>query len=395
MAKIQKHAAFLDQLHSMVTKEAAAGTATGKPGADTHPVSVSEKTEHVNKNEEGKPEHNPQEFKQHPASDPSDPTKTHHKKADEAPEAEKTAEKSPAAAHMPGTALEAKAPAKEAPHAVTQKEAAEVAPVAEVKVASTNDKLAALGQQLLDTVNELNKEATAGKASGKPGVDTHPVSVSEKTEHVNKNEQGKPEKNPQEFEQHPAKDPSDPSKTHHKKADEAELDKEASFELGRQFARTFLTTKTAGVVDLYKEAGRRDFEALIAEASASLDQEAKPVAKVQEKQAAAVDNSAAEAALTKQAEADGAKAFQDLYKQAQEQEQANLYKQAVEQQINQLLAEKQAAVNYAQQMAAKLAAHEAEMQKKAEEEKLDNKLAQWARFVGEDVVNRLKSESIK
>ena len=39
MAQLKKHAAFLEQLHSMVVKEAKAGTATGKPGGDTHPVS--------------------------------------------------------------------------------------------------------------------------------------------------------------------------------------------------------------------------------------------------------------------------------------------------------------------------------------------------------------------
>ena len=118
MAKITKHAAFLETLHSMVTKEAAAGTeALQHPGKDTNPVSVSKETEHVDKNKEGKPEHNPQEFKQHPASDSSDPTKSHGahhegKKAEEAAsaaEAEKTAEKSPAAAQMPSTAISEKA----------------------------------------------------------------------------------------------------------------------------------------------------------------------------------------------------------------------------------------------------------------------------------------------
>ena len=78
MAKIQKHAEFMDTLHSMITKQATAGTATGVPGKDTHYQSVSKETEHVDKNKEGKPEHNPQEFKQEKATDHSDPTKAGH-----------------------------------------------------------------------------------------------------------------------------------------------------------------------------------------------------------------------------------------------------------------------------------------------------------------------------
>lgn len=422
MAKITKQAAFLEQLHSMVTKEASAGKATGKPGGDTHPVSVSKETEHVDKNKEGHPEHNPQEFKQEPAKDPSDPTKT-HKKAEEAVvavEAEKqaAAAKSPAADQMPGTALKAKAPAKEAANSVEQKEAAfpadlkaankkheaaetPAAEKAEHKVASTHEKLAELGEQLIAAVAELNKQANAGTATGKPGGDTHPVSVSEATEHVNKNEQGKPEHNPQEFKQEAAKDPSDPTKTHHKAAEQAELDKEASFELGRQFARTFLMSKTASHTDMYKEAGRRDFESLIAQAAAELENDEAPK---QEKQAAAAGaqayqdmskQAAAEELQVKQAEEAGAQAFYAMAKQAQAEEQANQVKLAYEQQYNQLLAEKQAAEKKNAELAAKLAEHELAIQKQAEEAKLDMKFASWGSRVVDEVISRLKSEPLK
>ena len=62
MPKITKHAEFLDTLRGMVTKEGStAGTASGVPGQDTNPEKVPESTEHVNKNEQGHPEKNPQE----------------------------------------------------------------------------------------------------------------------------------------------------------------------------------------------------------------------------------------------------------------------------------------------------------------------------------------------
>jgi hypothetical protein len=250
MAKIQKHAEFMDTLHSMITKEATAGKATGKPGHDTHYTSVSKETEHVDKNKEGKPEHNPQEFKQEKSTDASDPTKTHKEAG--TPE-EKKAEKTPH--HLPDTASPAMA--KQEAHTEIKQYAG--------KSKEASEKLAELGSQLLAAINEMNKQATAGEASGKPGHDTHYTSVSKETEHVDKNKEGKPEHNPQEFKQEKSTDASDPTKTH-KSANELELDKEASFELGRQFARAFLSTKVASETNIYKEAGRRDFEALIATA---------------------------------------------------------------------------------------------------------------------------------
>jgi len=401
MAKITKHAAFLDTLHSMVTKEASGSEKLQQPNSQ-HAESVSAKTEHVNKNKEGHPEHNPQEFKQTPASEPSDPTKTHHKKADEveaektAAPAEKTAEKSEAAKQMPSTALSEKATAVEAPNEVKQEKSAAEQP--------SNEKLAALGAQLLATIESMNKEASsvanntgAGKISGTPGGDTHPEKVSDKTEHVNKNEHGHPEKNPQDFHQKPGEDPT----KHKKTAEEAEeAEKQASFELGRQFARSFLISKKASESSMYKEAGRRDFESLIASASAELEKEskvanvveAKPVAAktvVNEKKAA---DETAELVQIKQAEEAGAAAFQELYKQAQEAEAVNQIKLAHEQQLQAVWNQKVAAEKQAAELAAKLAAHEAEMQKKAEDEKLDAKLAQWGRYVVEDIMSKLKSE---
>ena len=387
MAKITKHAAFLEQLHTMVTKEATAGKATGKPGGDTHPVSVSKETEHVDKNKEGHPEHNPQEFKQEKAKDPSDPTKAGHKSAEEtpAPEAAKTAEEvKEAALTLPNTAKAEKA--TEAPNKVEQKEA----PVKKAEDLSTHEKLAELGKQLLEAVDTLNKQATAGTATGKPGADTHYTSVNPKHDHVNKNEEGHPEHNPQEFKQEKAKDESDPTKTHKAAEEQAELDKEASFALGRTFARTFLASKTAASVDLYKEAGRRDFETLIAQASAELDQEAPKAAAPATPVVKQAEEANDEYLQIKQAEEAGAQAFYAMYKQAQEEEQANQIKLAFEQRVNAILAEKTTAEKRAEDLSAKLAAHEVTMQKQAEEARLDAKLATWGGRIVEETIARLK-----
>jgi hypothetical protein len=419
MAKIQKHAEFMDTLHSMITKEATAGKATGKPGHDTHYTSVSKETEHVDKNKEGKPEHNPQEFKQEKSTDASDPTKTHkeagtpeensylaHKhevieKAMGKPEAkneikveEKKAEKTPH--HLPDTASPAMA--KQEAHTEIKQYAG--------KNKEASEKLAELGSQLLAAISEMNKQATAGEASGKPGHDTHYTSVSKETEHVDKNKEGKPEHNPQEFKQEKSTDASDPTKTH-KSANELELDKEASFELGRQFARAFLSTKVASETNIYKEAGRRDFEALIATAAAELEKEEAMAKKQEAAEPAKTEQpehkTASEYAeyQIKQAEEAGAQAFYDLLKQANEEQQANQVKLAYEQRYAQVeqryaqgyaqvLNEKQAIEKYAQQLSHKLASQEAAMQKQAEEAALDNKFAQWGGRVVDEVISRLK-----
>jgi hypothetical protein len=392
MAKIQKHAEFLDQLRGMVTtpktaevnKEAEGPKATGKPGADTHYQSVSDKTDNVNKNEEGHPEKNPQEFKQEKAKDPSDPTKKHAEEdaAKEGTEKEAQAKTSV----LPDTK---KAPeAAAAPNTATQKKAEET-PTTE------NTKLAELGAQILAAVQaaqtkqaEQNKEAEGPKATGKPGADTHFTSISDKHDTVNKNEEGHPEHNPQEFKQEKAKDPSDPTKKHAAEVSKEDLEKDASFELGRQFTRALLTqfTKQASV---YKEAGRRDFETLIAQAAAELEQENQTQAVVKQ---AAQQNTVD---LEKQAEEAGAQAFHALLKQAQEEYQQEQIKQAFEQRIAQIAQEKEAAEKRAEDLSKQLFEKEAAMQKKAEEEKRAQEFAQWGNYVVEQVIERLKSESTR
>ena len=208
MAKITKHAEFLDTLRGMVTvptktaevnKEAEGPKASGKPGADTHYTSVSDKTEHVNKNEEGRPEKNPQDFHQEKAKDPSDPTKKHaEEEATKAAEQEKEAQAKTSVLPQTGKAPEA-APA---PNEVKQKKAEEAAPAPAPVADNTNTKLAELGAQLIAAVEaaqkqkvaEAEKQAEGPKASGVPGKDTHFTSVSDKHDKVNKNQQGHPDR---------------------------------------------------------------------------------------------------------------------------------------------------------------------------------------------------------
>lgn len=398
MGKITKHAEFMETLHNMINKEASgpakstgAADVTGKPGADTHYQSVPKETEHVDKNKEGHPEHNPQEFKQEKG----------HKEGDITGKGGKTAEEATkeAAAVTP--------PDTKAPVAAKQDSSTTISQTEQKKTASAepaaHEKLAQLGEQLLAAIADMQKTAAgpakstgAADVTGKPGADTHYQSVSHEHDKVDKNKEGKPENNPQEFKQEKGhKEKEITGKGGGKTAEELELDKEASFALGREFARSYLSSKVASVeAPIYKEAGRRDFEALIAQASAELENEGKSKQAQQaqfSKQAAAND----EALQIKQAEEAGAQYFQQLLKQAQEEEQANQAKLAFEQKVAEVNAAKEAAEKRANELTAKIAAYEAEKEKAAEEAKLDAKLAQWGRFVVEDVITRLKNEPAK
>lgn len=395
MAKITKHAEFLDTLRGMVntpktaevSKEAEKPTATGKPGADTHFTSISDKHDTINKNEEGKPENNPQEFKQEKAKDPSDPTKKHAE--EEAAAAKEAADKEAQAAKsvLPQTGKPAEAVA--APNELKQKKAEEApAPAAP---ATENLKLAELGAQLIAAVEAATRQKTAEQAkaaegptaTGKPGADTHFTSISDKHDKVNKNQEGHPEHNPQEFKQEKAKDPSDPTKKHATVNNE-DIEKDASFELGRQFTRAFLTQfvqeKQASV---YKEAGRRDFETLIAQAAAELEQ-AEP-----EKQAQTMYDETY--AQEKQAEEAGAQAFYTLLKQAQEEYQHEQVKVAFEQRLQAIALEKEAAEKRANDLAAKLAEKEAAIEKKAADDKRAEEFAAWSNHTVNTLLEKLRT----
>jgi len=393
MPKITKHAEFLDTLRNMVTKEGStAGQATGVPGHDTHPASTSESTEHVNKNEEGHPEHNPQGYKQekgkegplHVGKNAEDVNTTSKGFVD-------------TGAAKPGTAIDSTCEQTSAKKANEEKPA-------------ENHKLAELGQLLLDTIQNMQTKegATAGKATGVPGKDTHPASTSDSTEHVNKNKEGHPENNPQGYKQEKGKE----GPLHVKASEEAtDIDKQASFELGRQFCRSFLQANTTTQQDMYKDAGRKDFETLITQAAAELDQKnAQEQGQLAEKQAEeagvrdfyTVANQMAqtkqasalydEQYAEKQAEEAGAQTFHAMMKQAQDEYQANQVKQAFEQQLVAIHNEKVAAEQKAAEFQAQLLERDTTIQKKAEEEKRAQEFHTWGNYVVEQVMEKLRSE---
>jgi colicin import membrane protein len=398
MAKITKHAEFLTSLQKAMSKQAENPTATGVPGKDTHYVSVSEKTEHVDKNSQGKPEKNPQDFHQKPSGDASEPSKAKHgaEAAVEAPAAAEVAKEASAgapAAALPDTGkapvakaaeskTEQKVAAAAAPAEEPVKEAAAAAPVA---AETSNVKLAELGSQLLKLIEGMSKEAEKPEASGVPGKDTHYTSVSEKTEHVDKNKQGKPEKNPQDFSQKPSGDKSEPAKAK-KAADEVigeEAEKIASYEFGRSFFRELVKNAVAQPAPQpqVKTAGRRDFEQLIAQAAAELEQQQ-------------VEKQAAEQAAA-EAEAAGAAAFQQFYKQAQYEQALTVAQQteaALNQKIAAIEAEKTAAEKRAAEAEKLAAAKEAILAEKAASEKRAEEFRAWSDYTVKSVIDQLKHE---
>jgi hypothetical protein len=235
MAKLTKHAEVLNQLHSMVKKQAAEAqkNISGTPGGDVKSVSVSDEHETTNKNSVG-PENVAQGYHQKPSEDSSEPL---------------------------------------------------------TGAKTAND----LGTEILDIIR---KQAEAqDTVTGKPG-DVKSESVGDDKEKTDKNAV-KPENNKQDYGQKGSTDSSEPlAKT--KKAEVEELAaKVASYELGRQFCAALL--KSAGEqfsvdeTSMYKEAGRRDFDQMVAVAAEQLEQ-----------------NNRAE----KQASLAGAHAFDNLYKEA-------------------------------------------------------------------------------
>lgn len=399
MTKIAEHKEFLNTLRTMINKQANGPTATGKPGADTHFTAVDPKHDKVDKNNQGRPEKNPQDVSQKPATDSSEPSKPKH--AEETPAAVETKEAQAKTSQMPDTAKSEKA--AEAPAKVEQKIATETekveekqaaAPAPEAKVeekqAATpvpdaNTKLAALATDLQNMLAEMQKQANGPTATGKPGADTHFTAVDAKHDTVDKNKQGRPEKNPQEVSQKPATDSSEPSKPKHA---EEEVEKLASFELGRQFARAMWKTAQENVQAQVKTAGRRDFEQLIAQAAAELEQQES------EKQGAALFDELY--TNEKQAEEAGAQAFNELYKLAQYEYALGIAKQA-EEQLNVKLAAEQAAREAAEKRAAAVAAalaeKEAALNEKIAAEKRAAEMNAWANVIMDGVVDRLQREA--
>jgi len=299
MAKLTKHAEVLNQLHSMVKKQAeeAQKNISGAPGGDVKSVSVGDEHEGYNKNSVG-PENVPQSYSQKPSEDSSEP-------------------------------------------------------LAKTKTAEN------LGAEILDI---LRKQAEAqDSATGKPGA-VKSESVGDGQEKTDKNAV-KPENNKQNYSQKASTDDSKPLASAKKAAEVEELAaKVASYELGRQFCAALLKAASeAPAVDeleMLKEAGRRDFDVLIAQAAEELENNQQ-----QEKQAAQ---------QAVEAETAGATYFDELLKQAA---------------LEEALAENQ-------QLSAKLAEYEAFFKQAEAEQHAFATQEKLAASVADTVLNRLKAEVV-
>jgi len=298
MAKLTKHAEVLNQLHSMVKKQAeeAQRNISGAPGGDVKSVSVGSEHEGYNKNSVG-PENVPQSYSQKPSEDSAEP-------------------------------------------------------LAKSKTAEN------LGTEILDI---LRKQAEAqDSATGKPGA-VKSESVGDDQEKTDKNAV-KPENNKQDYSQKASTDGSKPLATAKKAAEVEELAaKVASYELGRQFCAALLKAASEESVDevaMRKEAGRRDFDAMIAQAAEELEN-----TESQEKQA-----------FEKVAEAEeaGATYFDELLKQA-----------ALEE-----------ALTENAQLSAKLAEYENFFKQAEAEQYATQSQEKLAASVADVVLSRLKSEVV-
>jgi hypothetical protein len=302
MAKLTKHAEVLNQLHSMVKKQAeeAQKNISGSPGGDVKSESIRDEHESHNKNSIG-PENQAQGYHQKPSEDSSEP-------------------------------------------------------LSRAKTAGD------LGVEIL---NIIRKQGEAQQnISGTPGGDVKSESVGDDQENVDKNAV-KPENNKQDYSQKASTDESKPLASA-KKAEVEELAaKVASYELGRQFCAALL--KTAGEqyvpdqeLTLMKEAGRRDFDLLIAQAAEDLEGSEKQAEETEliEKQA------------EEEAELAGAEYFDAVIKQAA---------------LEEAIAENQ-------QLAAKLDEYENFFKTAQEEEYVAASQAKLAESVAATVLAQLKAE---
>jgi hypothetical protein len=259
MAKLTKHAAVLTQLHSMVKKQAeeAQKNISGAPGGDVKAVSVSGEHETTNKNSVG-PENVAQGYHQKPSEDPSEP-------------------------------------------------------LAGSKSASD------LGAEILDLIR---KQAEAqSSVDGGPNTN-NAESVSDEQESVDKNAV-KPQSNKQNYGQKDSTDSSKPLASAKKASDVEDLAaKVASYDLGRQFCAALLkaagTQEDSQEIELMKEAGRRDFDLLIAQAAEEFEDNEKE-ASLEEAESAGYayfDEVVEKQASLEEAEAAGAEHFENILKQA-------------------------------------------------------------------------------
>ena len=270
MAKLKKHSEILDQIHSLVRKQAEeAQKVQGVPSTDTHPAGPDAKSDTIDKNKVT-PQDNKNEFDQKPSVENA------------------------------GAVVSANG----------------------VKSASVEELTA-----LKDNILNLLKKAEDAQASvaGKPGEDTKPAGPGQDTNHIDKNKVT-PQDNVSEIKQKPSvedagkvvNDASVKSATE----DEKLAAKIAAYNTGAALVHDLLKSagfaqeKTAEERQFLKEAGRNDMDILISQVAEQLSKQAKPnYTNTQTSKVASDDTSAYEYA-EKEAEAAGAAYFDEIYKQA-------------------------------------------------------------------------------
>jgi len=175
-----------------------------------------------------------------------------------------------------------------------------------------------LGAEILDLIR---KQADAQSSVDGGPNSNNAESVSDEQDKVDKNAV-KPQSNKQDYSQKDSTDSSKPLATAKKAEVEDLAAKVASYELGRQFCAALL--KAAGTqeddseIALMKEAGRRDFDLLIAQAAEDLEGSEKQ-ASLEEAEAAGYayfDEVVEKQASLEEAEVAGAAHFEDILKQA-------------------------------------------------------------------------------
>lgn len=236
-------------------------------------------------------------------------------------------------------------------------------PSTPVKAASDVEKL---GTELMQFLEKFAKGGSAPTATGVPGKDTNFQSVSSEHDKENKNNVGADKLAPQHHEQHKQTDPSTPVKS------AEEQQKIASEALGRALVQTILKQAADSELQLLKEAGRRDFEMLVATAAEGLAGKSSKQVKT------------ASVNIEKQAEEDGAAYFQQLKKQAE-------FEQFI-QEVRGLEAKHAEAIKEVETLRNKVAEAEqakAKLEKMAAQEEENRKLVAMAELISNSVTDRV------
>jgi hypothetical protein len=350
MSKLSKQAEVFDKIKEMITKQAEAVKAVS--------IDPAVAKEQATAKNEVTPEslNDKQKAIQTPSTDSAAPAKS--------------------ASEVTVEAAKEGEPSTEEAKEKAEKVVKKMEPIPGEKKSEENGDVSKLGQEILDAVTKM-----ASKAAPSAGV-------SEATQHVNQNAVTPESLNDkQKATQKPSTDPAAPVK---KVATDEEAEKIASYQLGVMLAEQYNLLAKQEKLAVYKEAGKRDLENMIAKASAALEKEGKIEKKAEEE---------VSPELVKQAEEAGKQAFMNILKQAEaEYKQAELEKQAAAQwkqmqdKVAALEQEKQAILKEASE---RVFASEQKVAVKEAEEKENQKMAAWADMITRNTIEQIKAELLK